>query len=300
MIYGLLGLLGVLTAGFTGVFITDLCRNRRNLETGTNLYLNTLFGFITDFLDTLGIGSFAPTTALFRAFKQVQDRVLPGTLNVAHAIPTVVEALAFLTVIKVELVTLVTMIAASIVGAVWGAGIVTKLPERTIRLVMGVALLVTDFFMVAGQFGWIKDLGTGEAIGLSGLKLVIGITVNFILGALMTAGVGLYAPCMALVYMLGMTPIAAFPIMMGSCAFLMPCASVKFIKAGAYNRKAALGIAIGGIFGVLVAAYIVKSLPLNILTWLVIAVIFITALTLIRAGMRTRTDATANSPVSRP
>ncbi|MCI0470364.1 MAG: sulfite exporter TauE/SafE family protein, partial [Candidatus Aminicenantes bacterium] len=188
---------------------------------------------------------------------------------------------------------------ASIVGAVWGAGIVTKLPLKRIRLVMGFALMVTVFFMIVRHLKWIDALGTGTAIGLSGLKLVIGITVNFILGALMTAGVGLYAPCMALVYMLGMTPIAAFPIMMGSCAFLMPCASVKFIKASAYNRKAALGIAIGGIFGVLLAAYIVKSLPLDILTWLVIAVIFITALTLIRAGIRTQTDSTAGATASR-
>ncbi len=90
---------------------------------------------------------------------------------------------------------------------------------------------------------------------------------------------------MALVYMLGLSPVVAFPTMMGSCAFLMPPASVKFIRAGAYNRKAALGITIGGIFGVLIAVYLVKSLPLTILVWLVICVVFITAVTLIRAAI---------------
>ena len=140
--------------------------------------------------------------------------------------------------------------------------------------------------MICGQMGWIKDLGTGSDIGLSGIKLVIGILGNFILGALMTVGVGLYAPCMALVYMLGMSPKVAFPIMMGSCAFLMPPASAKFIKSGAYNRKASLGITSGGIFGVLLAVYIIKSLPLNLLTWLVIAVILFTAFTLIRAAFK--------------
>jgi len=286
MIYGLLGLLGVVTAGFAGVFFKDVYKNRENLEKGTHFYLNMGFGFVTDFFDTLGIGNFAPTTALFRAFKQVKDRILPGTLNVSHTIPVVLEAFLFLAVIKVEFVTLITMIAASVVGAVLGAGIVAKLPERTIQLVMGVALLVTDFFMISGQMGWIKDLGTGEAIGLTGFKLIIGIVANFILGALMTAGVGLYAPCMALVYMLGMTPKVAFPIMMGSCAFLMPPASAKFVKTGAYNKKAAIGITSGGVFGVLLAVYVVKALPLTLLSWLVIVVIFVTALTLLRAGIK--------------
>lgn len=286
MIYGVLGLLGVVTAGYAGVFFKDIYTNRKKLEKQTNFGLNVGFGFVTDFFDTLGIGNFAPTTALFRGFKQVKDLVLPGTLNVSHTIPVVLEAFLFLTVIKVEFVTLIAMIAAAVIGAVLGAGLVVKLPERTIQFIMGFALLVTCFFMICGQMEWIKDLGTGEAIGLKGLKLIIGVAANFILGALMTVGVGLYAPCMALVYMLGMTPKVAFPIMMGSCAFLMPPASAKFIKAGAYNKKASLGIISGGIFGVLLAVYIVKSLPLNLLTWLVICVIFITALTLVRAGIK--------------
>jgi uncharacterized membrane protein YfcA len=286
MIYGMLGLLGIFSAGFAGIFFKDVYSNRKNLENQTNFTLNIGFGFVTDFFDTLGIGNFAPTTALFRGFKQVKDRILPGTLNVSHTIPVVLEAFLFLTVIKVEIVTLIAMIVAAVVGAVLGAGFVVKLRERIIQLIMGFALLATCFFMICGQMDWIKDLGTGDAIGLTGFKLIIGITANFILGALMTAGVGLYAPCMATIYLLGMTPAVAFPIMMGSCAFLMPLASAKFIKAGAYNRKASLGITSGGIFGVLLAVYIVKSLPLKLLTWLVICVIFITALTLIRSGSK--------------
>ena len=286
MIYGMLGLLGLFSAGFAGIFFKDIYNNRKNLEKQTNFSLNIGFGFVTDFFDTLGIGNFAPTTALFRGFKQVKDRILPGTLNVSHTLPVVLEAFLFLTVIKVEIVTLIAMIAAAVAGAVLGAGRVIRFPEKTIQFIMGFALLATCFFMICGQMDWIKDLGTGEAIGLTGVKLIIGIIANFILGALMTAGVGLYAPCMATVYLLGMTPAVAFPIMMGSCAFLMPLASAKFIKAGAYNRKASLGITSGGIFGVLLAVNIVKSLPLKLLTWLVICVIFITSLSLIRSGLK--------------
>ena len=144
---------------------------------------------------------------------------------------------------------------------------------------MGVALLVTGILMTLGSLSLMP--GGGDAIGLTGGKLIMGIVGNFILGALMTAGIGLYAPCMALVYFLGMSPAVAFPIMMGSCATLMPVCSVKFIKEGAYPRKASLLLGLFGAIGVFIAAYIVKSLPLNILKWLVIVVIFYTSISML-------------------
>ena len=164
------------------------------------------------------------------------------------------EAFLFLTGVKVEGVTLFSMIAAAVAGALVGARIVNKLPEKKIQLVMGVCLIVTAFLMMSGQLGWLKALGDGnEAVGLTGVKLIIGVVGNFILGALMMAGVGLYAPCMAMVYMLGLSPLVAFPIMMGSCAGLMAIGSPEFIKAGNYTRIGSIAIAIGGIIGVTVA-----------------------------------------------
>lgn len=280
-----LGLLGVVVAGFAGVFFRDVFAHRKDLESTTSLKLNVGFGFISDFFDTLGIGNFAPTTAFFRAFNQVRDRLIPGSLNVAHTIPVGLEALLFLTVIDVEIWTLILMILSAVSGAVIGAGFVVRFRENTVQIVMGFALLLTCILMVSGQLGLIESFGTGEDLGLRGWRLAVGISVNFVLGALMTVGVGLYAPCMALVYMLGLNPLVAFPIMMGSCAFLMPFASYRFIKAGAYNRKASFGITIGGVFGVLVAVFLVKSLPLTLLTWLVIAVVMITSVMLLRSGL---------------
>lgn len=285
MITYVLGVLVAMTLGFSGVFGKDLLANKNNLEDNSFGKL-TGIGFVTNFFDTLGIGSFAPTTALLKGFKQTKDRVIPGTLNVAMTIPVVMEALIFMKVIEVEPVTLISMLAAAAIGAFVGAGVVSKLPEKTIQVVMGIALFVTGFLMLSGQMGWFP--GGGEAIGLSGGKLIIAIVANFVLGALMTAGIGLYAPCMALVYFLGMSPRVAFPIMMGSCAFLMPVASIKFIKEGAYDRKASLAITIGGAVGVLIAAYIVKSLPLSILKWMVICVIFYTSVTMLRAAAKNK------------
>lgn len=287
MVTGVLGVLGAFTVWFGAVFVKDFAKHKDQLE-DNSWGITAGIGFLTNFFDTLGIGSFAPTTALLKFFKQTKDRVIPGTLNVACTIPVVLEAFIFIAVIEVEIVTLVSMLAAATAGAYLGAGIVAKFDERKVQLVMGFALLATAFLMFSGKMGWTAALGTGEAIGLTGTKLVIGIVANFILGALMTAGVGLYAPCMALVYMLGMTPRVAFPIMMGSCAFLMPVASIKFIKEGAYDRKASMAITIAGSVGVFIAAYIVKSLPLSILTWLVIGVILYTAVTMLRSAAQNK------------
>lgn len=264
----------------------DYLKNRGNLE--NNSWTKTGFiGFIGNFFDTLGIGSFAIETALFKFMKQSEDRLLPGTLNVANTIPTIAQGIIFIQIVEVEPLTLILMILASGTGAFLGAGIVAKLPERNIRLTMGVALFITAGFMIATKMGWME--GGGEAIKLEGVKLILAVAVNFILGALMTAGIGLYAPCMALVFALGMSPAVAFPIMMGSCAFLMPVAASRFIRAGAYNRKASFAIAITGVIGVLIAAFVVKSLPLDALRWLVILVIIYTATIMLRAGVQTTT-----------
>ena len=149
---------------------------------------------------------------------------------------------------------------------------------------MGIALLITSVFMFLGFMG-ISDLNN-TAIGLSGMKLLIAVVVNFILGALMTIGVGLYSPCMALVSVLGMSVTIAFPIMMGSCAFLMPTCGLRFIQSGKYNRKAALASTIFGSVGVLLAAFLVKQLPLTVLKWLVLVVVLITAFRMLVTGIR--------------
>ena len=265
----------------------DFRKHKNQLE--PNSWTKTGFiGFIGNFFDTLGIGSFAIETAMFKFLKQSEDRLIPGTLNVGNAIPTVAQAIIFIQIVEVEPITLVTMLAASGVGAVLGAGVVAKLSEKKIRLIMGVALLITSGFMIATKFGWIE--GGGNAIGLEGYKLAVGITVNFVLGALMTAGIGLYAPCMAMVFALGMSPAVAFPIMMGSCAVLMPLASWRFIKEGAYNRRASVAIAIAGSVAVLIAAFVVKSLPLDVLKWLVIVVIVYTASIMLKAGLQSKTQ----------
>jgi len=275
----------ILSIFFIYVLSKDVIKHRKVLE-NISVVKTALIGFIVNFFDVLGIGAFAPQTALLKFTKQTEDRILPGTLNVSNTIPVLIQALIFIQIVEVEPVTLISMLLSAAAGAILGAEIVAKLPVRKIQLTMGFALLVTAFFMLSGQMHWIQN--GGEAIGLSGGKLALAIGANFILGAFMTVGIGLYAPCMALVYALGMSPLVAFPIMMGSCAFLMPPASAKFIKEGAYNRKASVSMAIPGIIAVLIAAFLIKSLPLNTLRWVVIVVIIYTSLVMFKSALNSR------------
>jgi len=163
---------------------------------------------------------------------------------------------------------------------------------------MGSALLGAAAVMLTTQLGLVP-LG-GDALALSGGKLAIAVGVNFVLGALMTLGIGLYAPCMILVSLLGMDPKAAFPIMMGSCAFLMPVGSMRFIREGRYSLTAGVGLALGGIPAVLLAAFVVRSLPLSAVRWLVIVVVVYTAAALLRAAQRERRQAAATLPAAVP
>ena len=275
----LLSILGVLTVAFTVFFVKDLIKNKHNFEKGTNFSLMSVIGFIINFFDVFGIGSFATGTALMKALKQTEDRLIPGTLNVCFCIPVAIEAFLFIDGVDVEPLTLAAMIIAATAGAYLGAGVVAKLPTKIIRLVMGIALFIVGI-IVAAQIGGLIPSG-GVATGLTGIKLVIGVVVNFILGTLMTAGVGLYAPCMALICLLGMNPIIAFPIMMGSSAYLMPVASIKFVKEGAYNRKASLAIAAFGAIGVFVGYQFISMLNLDALKFIIVIVMAYSAISLL-------------------
>jgi uncharacterized membrane protein YfcA len=276
--------LAVVTVLFLGVLWLGIRRARASAPgepvapTGPML----LTGFVTNFLDTLGIGSFATSTAIFRQWRMLRDELIPGTLNAGHTIPTFAQAFIFTKLVPVDSRTLILMIVASVAGAWLGAGVVARWPRRRIQVGMGGCLLAAAGLMLASQFGLIP--AGGEALALSGTKLAVGLTGNFVLGALMTLGIGLYGPCLILVSLLGMNPTSAFPIMMGSCAFLMPVATARFIRADRYQPRVTLGLAIGGLPAVLLAAYIITSLPLTVIRYLVVVIVVYTAVGLLRRG----------------
>jgi uncharacterized membrane protein YfcA len=291
----LLAVLAALAAFFAWRwFRTERAAVRAESATNPGV-LRLAIGFVTNFFDTLGIGSFAPTTAAFKFRRVVPDEWIPGTLNVGHTLPTMAQGLIFIGVVRVGPATLVSMMAASAIGAWLGAGVVARLPRRVIQIGMGLALSVAAILFALMNLQLMPS--GGSALELTGPTLVFAVAVNFVLGALMTLGIGLYAPCLILVSLLGMNPLAAFPIMMGSCAVLMPVASLRFIATRKYDLRAALGLALGGIPAVLIAAYIVRSLPLDWLRWLVVIIVLYAAtLMLLSARAKSSADMAAPAP----
>jgi uncharacterized membrane protein YfcA len=256
--------------------------------------LQTAIGFVTAFFDTLGIGSFATTTSIYKLRNLVPVKLIPGTLNVGHTLPTIAQAFIYTQMVPVESTTLLLMIAAAMAGSWLGAGFVIRWPRRKIQIGMGLALAGAAAMMFLKALSILPQ--GGETLGLTGGRLVFGLAGNFVLGALMMLGIGLYAPCMILVYLLGMTPTAAFPIMMGSCAFLMPFSSVRFVQSQTYQRQAALGLALGGFPAAVIAAKFVTWLPPGAVVWLVIAVVVYTSVNMLAtAGREAEAAATINA-----
>jgi uncharacterized membrane protein YfcA len=255
--------------------------------------------FVANFFDTLGIGSFATTTSMFRQWRLVPDERIPGTLNVGYALPTVVQAYIYTKIVPVDSKTLIALIVSAVLGAWLGAGVVSSWSRRKVQIGMGICLLAAALIMALKGLN-VMPAG-GQLLGLSGASLAMGIIGNFILGALMTLGIGLYAPCMILVSLLGMNSTTAFPIMMGSCAFLMPLASVRFVRTGGYDARAMVGMMLAGIPAVLIAAFLVTSLTLTAVQWLVVVVVTYTAINMLRAARRERNiAATATAAEAQP
>jgi uncharacterized membrane protein YfcA len=245
--------------------------------------LSLVIGFVTNFFDTLGIGSFATTTAAFRLLRLVPDELIPGTLIVGDTLAVLTQAVLFLSVVEVDPLQLAGLIGVCVAGGWLGAGVVTSLSRRAIQLGIGAALIVAAVFMALGMSGLMPAGGTARA--LTPPAFALAIAVNFVLGALLPLGIGNYAPSLVMFSLLGMDPRAAFPIMMGSGAFVATFAGVRFLSARRFHQQTALGLTLGGLPGVITAVWLVKSLPLEGLRVLVLAVVLYAAVTLLRAGM---------------
>ncbi|EGO63415.1 sulfite exporter TauE/SafE family protein [Acetonema longum] len=266
---------------FLVYFVKD-CITHKDEFGKEHTFLYSVIGFVTCVFDTLGIGNMATSMTAFRLTKSVKDEHLCGTGNVAFCITTIVEFILFVGLVKVDTLTLVSMIVVAIIGSLVGVSIATRWSIVTVRKVLGVALTAVAIVMACrnlnvGPFGQM-----GTATSLDGVSLALGLIGIFFLGALQTMGIGMFAPTMALVSMLGMSVTAAFPIMMGACSFVMPWCSIKFVKEGKYNRKASVILTITGVFGVLLAYYVIKSLPLTTLIWVVVCVLLYTSFTFFR------------------
>ncbi|MEO8431108.1 MAG: sulfite exporter TauE/SafE family protein [Acidobacteriota bacterium] len=284
-------LLGALVAG--GVFflvrwVLEARRNPSPRGASAPTPIGLVIGFVTNFFDTLGIGSFATTTAAFRLSRLVPDELIPGTIIVGDALSVLTQAVLFISVVEVDPLQLTALIAVCVAGGWIGTGVVTSLSRRAMQLGIGIAMIVAAVFLALGILGLIPAGGTARTFAPA--AFVLALVINFALGALLPLGIGNYAPSLVVFSLLGMDLKAAFPIMMGSGAFVATVAGVRFLSARRFHQRAALGLTLGGIPGVIAAVWLVKSLPLEALRVLVLAVVVYVSITLLRAGMGREAD----------
>ncbi len=265
------------------VFLASLIAQARRRHASRPRGEAIALGAVTNFFDTLGIGSFAPTTAWIKLRGLVPDGFIPATLNTGHALPTVAQALIFIHLVRVDPALLVACIVAAVAGATVGAPLVVRLPVRAVQGIVGIAMLIAALLYAFANLD-LLPMG-GSALALRGPLFAIAVALHFMLGVLMTFGIGLYAPSLVMLSLMGLNPTAAFPVMMGACAFLMPVSGMRFARSERVDLRVVLGLAIGGVPAVLLAAYVVRSLPLATLRWGVVAVVLYAAALLLRSAL---------------
>ncbi len=282
----------LLNAGFVAGWLLAV---RRFALRGRPQAADIAIGSVTTFLDTLGIGSFAPTTALLKFRGKVADELIPGTLNVGLNAAAFIETVLLIGLVKVQPVLLAAMVASAAAGAWLGSGIVSRMRRRSIQLFMGAALLIAATFFAMRNLGAFPE--GGIAMGLAGWKFAFAVAVNFALGALMCVGIGNYAPLMILLSLLGMAPLAAYPIMMASDGLLQPVSSLGFFRSGRFSHVASLGLTVGSVIGVSLAYCVLKFVVLGSqiqrVRWLIIAVVIYSAFAMLRSARQERRAAAA-------
>jgi uncharacterized membrane protein YfcA len=278
-------------------FFYNWFRSRRNyLGRKRPLLREYPVGFVVAFFDTLGIGSFAPTTAILKLQGKLADELIPGTLNIGLNTAALLEMIIMVTAIVIDPVLLMATVLSAALGAWIGAGVVNRLPRPAIQLAMGVALLIAGCVFTATNLHLLP--GGGVAFTLTGWRFAVAVGVNFVLGALMSVGIGLYAPCMIVVTLLGLHPLASFPIMMGSCGLVQPAAGLQFFRSGRFGFGTSIALTLGSIPAVLLAAFVVKHLPLSALRWLVVVVVIYASWTMLRSFWARRADLRLASSVA--
>ena len=261
-------------------------------------------GAVVAFFDTLGIGSFAPTAAWFKFRKMVPDKLIPPTMLVGLTPPVVVETVVFLQQlgVKVDPVLLFGSCVALLLGGLIGAPLVAGARVWVVQLVVAVGLTraaIAYTLDAATALNFHIMPAGGTASGLPPLLTAIAIAASFGFGILLNFGVGNYAPTLIFLSLLGMNPRLCFPIMAAGAALMGAGAGVRHIKMGNVDLKVVLGLAIGGIPGVLIAAYLVVNMPLDYLRWLVIVVVLYAAAVMGRsAWIGRREGKTASEPAT--
>src|SRR5690242_12917540 len=247
-------------------------------------------GAVVSFFDTLGIGSFAPTAAWIKFRRMVPDRLLPPTMLVGLTPPAMTESIIFLVLlgVMVDPVLLFGSAIAVLLGGLIGAPLVARARVWVVQLVVAVGLLLAAIAYAMTNLHLFPGGGTASA--LSPTLTIVALVLSFGFGILLNFGVGNYAPTLVILSLMGMDPRLCFPIMATGASLMGAGAGVRHIQIAQIDLRVVLGLTLGGIPGVLVAAFIVKSMSLEMLRWLVIVVVLYAATVMLRAAWKGRRE----------
>jgi hypothetical protein len=294
MLIALLVPVGLAVAAFTLILLRAAVTRR-----ATPTLEGILLGAITNFFDTLGIGSFAPTTAWFKFRKLVPDRLIPPTMLVGHGLPTMAQGVIFLILlgVMVDPVLLVGCAISVLLGGVVGAPLVVKARVWIVQLTVTVGLTLAAIAYMMTNLHLFPGGGTASSLSL--LLTVLAIVANFVFGVLLNFGVGNYAPTLVMFSLMGMDPRLVFPIMATGAALTVAGAGARHIAVGQIDFRMVMGMTLGGIPAVFVAAFIVKSMSVEMLRWLVIVVVLYAALVMLRSALigRKQGEVAESAPV---
>lgn len=274
--------------GFSVVFlgIYQWRQERTPFWAGKKSWSAVFAGFLANFLDTLGLGSFGVVIASDSHLKFLDERKLAGTLNYHAILPSMVQSLIFLQIVEIDILTVISLVFATCVGAYVSSLLVKNVPQQGIRQIMGSAFLGTAAIVFANQMG-LLPLG-GEAISLRGSSLIIGCVGMFFAGWLPSVGVGYYAPVQAFLFFLGMSPLAAFPIMATASALQQPVTALAFLKRNNVERNLAITLTLSAVFGVFIAAPLLTAVDKSTLRWLLFTMMLYNSFNIWRAYFKVK------------
>lgn len=243
-------------------------------------------GAVVNFFDTFGIGSFAQTTAWLKFRKLVPDRLIPPTMIAGLTPPAMVESIIFLVLlgVKVDPALLFGGAIATGVGGIVGAPLVVRAKAWIVQMTVAIGLVLAGIAFVLAIAGAMPVGGTASSLPL-GLT-IIAIGLSFVLGLLANFGVGNYAPTLAILSLMGMDPHYCFPIMASGASLMGAASSMKFVKVPDMDLGIVVGLTLGGIPAVLVAALIVKQMDVDVLRYVITLVVFYTAIVMGRAAIK--------------
>lgn len=282
ILFLLVAALSVSAMGLSGYLIGKAARTGQ-LKPRTEA---VALGAVTNFFDTLGIGSFAPTIAWMRFRRLVDDRLIPLTMLAGYTVPAILQGVIFLILLGVQvdpwllLACMVSMVA----GGFAGVPLAARAPIHIIQAIIGIALLIAAFFYTLSNLGLMPAGGNATALPLS--LSIVTVAAHFLFGVLLSFGVGNYAPTLAMLSLMGFDPRLAFPIMAAAAGCAGTAASARCIRSFNVDLRLVVGLMLGAVPAVLVAAFIVKEMPLTILRWLVVVVVSYAGITLLTASAR--------------